>query len=166
MKTTLSPGRWRQIAIACFDYYVSTRLTEPSWIVTNDGIDKRDLGCFAKSIKCDAVKLRSIIVSSLIRTDKNCNPSMNEVQEDGEVEEITILSVSEKDEEEIMKTAIKLDIKESVVSFINVKRKLGKMPQILNHRNSDLKTTAQELSSFIIPLYKEAIEEVLSFDKE
>ena len=163
METNLSPERWRQIAIAHFDHYVSKRLTEPSWIVTNDGIDKRELSCLAKSVECDPMKLRSVIVASLIRTNRNNSVSLNEVQEDGEKEEITFLEIPETEEIEIIVAVIKFNIKESIVSLANLKRKLGKMPHELNRQNTDLKTTVQELGNFIRPLYKEAIDESLTF---
>ena len=176
METNLSPGRWRQIAIANFDYYVYTRLTEPSWIVTSDGIDKRELGCLAKSAECDSDKLRSVIVASLLRTNKNCKLALGDIQEqedeeseentnllDSDEEEDAVIPISEDEEDEIIKAIIKLNIKESIVSLVNVRRKLGKMPRILNHQNTDLKTTVQELGDFIRPLYQEVITETLVF---
>jgi hypothetical protein len=163
METNLLPSRWRQIAIANFDYYVSTRLAEPSWVITNDGIDHRDLCNLAEATGCNAEKLCSLIVASLIRSTKNDQLILNEIQEDGEKKQIILITFSEKEEDDIIKKILKFSIKESTISLPNVKRKLGHMPHILNHQNANLKVSIQELSVFIKPLYKEVIDETLTF---
>ena len=163
METTLPQERWRQIVIALFDNYVSKNLTEPSWIVTNDGIDKRDLSRLAKTLECDPVKLRSVIVASLIRTTRNNNLLVSEVCEDGEKEAIPFLDISLDEEIKIITIVIKFNIKESSLSLVNLKRKFGKLPHDLNHKNIDLKITLEELGNFIKPFYKEAIDETFTF---
>jgi|GEM_PF-3271576 hypothetical protein len=163
MEASLSQERWQQIAIAMFDNYVAKNLTETSWIVTNEGIDKRDLSRFATTLGFDPVKLRSTIVASLIRTDRNENLSVHDVHEDGEKEEIPFLNISEDEETEIIIAVLKFNIKESNLSLFNLKRKFGKMPHDLNHRNTDLKVTLEDLADFIKPLYKVVIDETFTF---
>lgn len=138
--------RWREIAIANFDRYVTKRLIEPSYVVSSEGIDPRELGCLAIQMNCLDNKLHESLVVSLGRI------SRNPVKVD----------ISTEDEETVIRQAAKLHIKESAVSLLNFKREFGRIIKELNHSNSNLHVTKEELYEFIKPLYLESVEEIFS----
>lgn len=138
--------RWYQIAVANFNRYVQKRLVETCYVVNDDGIDERELGCLAGQMNCDPIKLHQVLAISLGRITRN------------PVE----IKISEDDEVIVMKQAAKLHIKESAVSLINFKREFGRILQELNHHNSGLHISKGELYEFIKPLYIEAVEETFS----
>lgn len=146
-KISLSPERWRQIALANFDRYVKQRLIETSYVVTDDGIDERNLCCLADEAKCNVDNLQKTISNSLNRINKNHLPT-------------TIL---ETDENDVMIALAKLHIKEYAGSMLNHKREFGRILKELNHYNFGLHVSTDEFISFIKPLYLAAIEEVLIF---
>ena len=146
METSLSPERWREIALANFDRYVKKRLIEPCYVINDDGIDERELSCLANQINCDPIKLHQVIAISLGRIAKSP----------------VDMKISPEEENLIMAKAAKRHIKESTTPLLNIKRELGRIVQELHHQNLDLKITKEELIAFLQPLYLEAVEEIFS----
>lgn len=143
MEANLSPERWRQIAIANFDWYVTKRLIEPNFVVNEEGIDDQDLCNLAAQIKCDPGKLRAAIVNSCARISK----------------EHLVIPISDEDEKVIMKAAAKLHLKEISMSLINYKREFGRIVHEFNHKNIGLHITVEEMKAFVGPLHQEVITE-------
>ena len=146
METNLSPTRWREIALANFDRYVKKRLIENCYVINDDGIDDRELGCLANQMNCDPIKLHQVIAISLGRIAKSP----------------VDMKISNEEELLIITKAAKRHIKESTTPLLNFKREFGRMVQELHHQNLDVKITREELLAFFKPLYLEAVEEIFS----
>lgn len=150
-KKKMTKKRWREIALANFDRYVTRRLINPCYVIhveedSEEIINKRELGCFAKEMNCDPVKVKKVLIISLGRITKNT---------------LTIRTTN-KEEALITRAAAKLYIKENAVSMFNFKREFGRIIQDLNHHNAGLHISKEELYEFIKPLYLEAVEEIFS----
>jgi len=142
----MSAKRWREIALANFDRYVKKRLIEPSYVVSGEGIDSRELGCLSAQMNCSSDTLLKALTLSLGRISKD------------QME----INISAEEEEIVIRKAAKLHIKESAVSLLNSKRELGVVIKEINHSNSNLHITKEELYEFVKPLYLEAVEEIFS----
>lgn len=143
MEVHLSPERWRQIAVANFDRYVTKRMIEPNFVVNEEGIDDQDLCNFAKQIECDPKNLRAAVANSCARISR----------------EHLVIPISDEDEKAIMKSTAKLHLKEISVSLINYKREFGRVVHELNHNNIGLHITVEEMKAFVGPLHQEVITE-------
>lgn len=143
METRMSPERWNQLARASFDRYVNSRMVENNFIVTDDGIDDRDLCNFAKQIDCDPGTLRAAVANACSRITK----------------EHLWLPISQEEEKIVMKTVLKQHLREISTSLLNLKREFGKVVQELNHKNVCLHTNVDELKAFIAPLHLEVMAE-------
>ncbi len=143
MEKNFSPERWRRLAAAVFDRYVTSRMIEGGFIVTEDGVDDQDLCNFAKQIGCTPGALRAAVVNACSRITK----------------EHLCMPISPEDEADVMKATTKQHLKEVSVSLLNFKRGFGKVVQELNHKNIGLHTNVDELKAFVGPLHAEVIAE-------
>lgn len=133
--------RWKQIATAIFDRYVSKRMIGLNFIITEDGIDDQDLSNFAKQLDCKPGILRAAVVNSCSRiTGENLN-----------------LPISLEDENSVFEKTIKHQLKEYPLSLLNYKREFGKAVHELNHTKAGLHVNVDELKSVIGPLHLEAL---------
>lgn len=143
MEAITSPARWRQIAMATFDRYVTKRMIECNFVITEDGIDEQDLCNLATQMKCKPGPLKITIANACYRITK----------------EHQSLPISQEEENEVMKAAAKLHLQEISVSLMNFKREFGKVVHELNHKNSGLHTNIDELKAFVGPIHAEVIAE-------
>lgn len=143
METNLSPERWRRIALASFDRFVTDRMIKKNFVVTNNGINDQDLCNFAKQINCDPGMLRAAVANACSRIAK----------------EHLWIPISQESEAEIMKASAKQHLKEISVSLLNFKREFGKVVKELNKENSGLHISVDELKAFVGPIHAEVIAE-------
>lgn len=147
MEEKISHERWRQIALAYFDYYVLEYFANKSYVINevSGRLNERELKTFSSRIKHDPDKVHSAIATSCGRIS----------QED------VRLIISEKEEELIIKDSIKLCLKENNCSLFMQRRKMGNIRMKINHVNPNLRVSLSEFIDFLKPLYIEAVEEIL-----
>lgn len=143
MENNLSPERWCQIAYAVFDRYVTKRMIETNFVVTEEGIDDQDLHNMAAQMNCEPGPLRAAVVNACSRVTR----------------EHLSIPISQEKEMTIMKAATKLYLQETSVSLINFKREFGKVVHELNHKNIGLHIATEELKAFVGPIHAEVIAE-------
>lgn len=146
METNLSPERWRRIALAAFDRFVSNKMIEKDFVVTDKGINDQDLHNLASQMKCEPEPLRIAIINSCYRIAGE-NKSH---------------SIPQEEENVVIKAAAKLHLLEISVSLLNFKREFGKVAKELNCKNNGLKTSINELKAFVGPIHAEVIAEFYS----
>lgn len=138
--------RWRQIALTYFDYYVLEYLANQAYVISDISgeLNERELENFSSRIKQNSDRVHSAIILSCGRISQ---------------EEVHPILFKEE-EDTIVKSVIKLLLKENDCSLFIQRRKIGTIRSRMNHINPSLKVSLSEFIEFLKPLYIEAVEEV------